>query len=102
VRAHEHLHVLRTGHNSRWGRPFRWRFDGDRITGCRQTPADRLACWGRVRVFDRARGTYMDNITTRLVARLLSDARLHVYSDGHLGLLTMADDLAALVSAFLG
>ena len=53
-------------------------------------------------VFDRARGTYMDNITTRLVARLLPDARLHVYPDGHLGLLTMADDLAALVSAFLG
>jgi len=46
--------------------------------------------------------TYMDNITTRLVARLLPDARLHVYPDGHLGLLTMADDLAALVSAFLG
>jgi hypothetical protein len=34
----------------------------------------------------------MDNITTRLVARLLPDARLHVYPDGHLGLLTMADD----------
>ena len=44
----------------------------------------------------------MDNITTRLVARLLPDARLRVYPDGHLGLLTMADDLAALVSAFLG
>jgi hypothetical protein len=35
------------------------------------------------------------------VARLLPDVRLHVYPDGHLGLLTMADDLA-LVSAFLG
>ena len=34
--------------------------------------------------------------------RLLPDARSHVYPGGHLGLLTMADDLAALVSAFLG
>ena len=39
----------------------------------------------------------MDNITTRLVARLLPDARLHVYPDGHLGLLTMADDLALVI-----
>jgi len=90
--AHEHLHVLRTEHNSRRRRPFPWRYDGDRIADCRQTPPDRLACWRRARVADRARGTYMDNITTRLVARLLPDARLHVYPDGHLGLLTMADD----------
>ena len=38
----------------------------------------------------------------RLMARLLPDARLHVHPDGHLGLLTIADDLAARVATFLG
>ena len=38
----------------------------------------------------------------RLMARLLPAARLHVYPDGHLGLLTSADELAALVSRFTG
>jgi poly(3-hydroxyalkanoate) depolymerase len=37
----------------------------------------------------------------RLMAALLPDARLHVYPDGHLGLLTRAAELAPLVSEFL-
>jgi pimeloyl-ACP methyl ester carboxylesterase len=37
----------------------------------------------------------------RLMAWLLPAARLHVYQDGHLGLLTQADELAPLVSDFL-
>ena len=37
----------------------------------------------------------------RLMAALLPDARLHVYPDGHLGLLTRAAELAAVVSDFL-
>jgi poly(3-hydroxyalkanoate) depolymerase len=37
----------------------------------------------------------------RLMAALLRAARLHVYPDGHLGLLTRADELAPLVSEFL-
>ena len=37
----------------------------------------------------------------RVMAALLPDARLHVYPDGHLGLLTRADELAAVVSDFL-
>ncbi len=37
----------------------------------------------------------------RLMAALLPAARLHVYPDGHLGLLTRAAELAALVSDFL-
>lgn len=37
----------------------------------------------------------------RIMAALLPDARLHVYPDGHLGLLTRASDLAPLVSDFL-
>jgi len=37
----------------------------------------------------------------RLMAALLPDARLHVYPDGHLGLLTRADELAPVVSDFL-
>jgi len=35
------------------------------------------------------------------MAALLPDARLHVYPDGHLGLLTRAAELAAVVSDFL-
>jgi hypothetical protein len=35
------------------------------------------------------------------MARLIRDAHLHVYPDGHLGLLTMTDELAAVVAAFL-
>jgi poly(3-hydroxyalkanoate) depolymerase len=37
----------------------------------------------------------------RLMAALLPAARLHVYPDGHLGLLTRAAELAAVVSDFL-
>jgi poly(3-hydroxyalkanoate) depolymerase len=37
----------------------------------------------------------------RLMAALLPDARLHVYPDGHLGLLTRATELAPVVSDFL-
>jgi poly(3-hydroxyalkanoate) depolymerase len=37
----------------------------------------------------------------RLMAALLPAARLHVYQDGHLGLLTRAAELAPLVSNFL-
>jgi pimeloyl-ACP methyl ester carboxylesterase len=37
----------------------------------------------------------------RLMAALLPDARLHVYPDGHLGLLTRAAELASVVSDFL-
>ena len=33
--------------------------------------------------------------------RLLPHATLHVYNDGHLGLLTAADELGPLVSQFL-
>jgi poly(3-hydroxyalkanoate) depolymerase len=40
-------------------------------------------------------------VNARVMARLIPDARLHVYPDGHLGLLTMTDELAALVAAFL-
>jgi len=37
----------------------------------------------------------------RVMARLIPDARLHVYPDGHLGLLTMTDELAGVIAAFL-
>jgi hypothetical protein len=35
------------------------------------------------------------------MAHLLPRAQLHVYPDGHLGLLTMADELATVVGDFL-
>lgn len=37
----------------------------------------------------------------RMQARLIPDARLHVYRGGHLGILTEADELAPVVDAFL-
>jgi len=40
-------------------------------------------------------------VNARVMARLLPNARLHVYPDGHLGLLTRADELAPLVAGFL-
>ena len=40
-------------------------------------------------------------VNARLMAALLRTARLHVYPDGHLGLLTRAGELAPLVSEFL-
>jgi poly(3-hydroxyalkanoate) depolymerase len=40
-------------------------------------------------------------VNARLMAALVPDARLHVYPDGHLGLLTRVAELAPLVSDFL-
>ncbi|MFF0430652.1 poly(3-hydroxyalkanoate) depolymerase [Streptomyces sp. NPDC004327] len=40
-------------------------------------------------------------VNGRLMARLMPRATLHVYPDGHLGLLTMKDELAAVVAGFL-
>jgi poly(3-hydroxyalkanoate) depolymerase len=37
----------------------------------------------------------------RILTRLLPSARLHIYPDGHLGLITRADQLAPLVAEFL-
>ena len=36
-----------------------------------------------------------------IMTRLIRHSRLHVYPDGHLGLLTMAPELAPMISAFL-
>jgi poly(3-hydroxyalkanoate) depolymerase len=40
-------------------------------------------------------------INARVLARLIPHAQLHVYADGHLGLVTSADILGPLVSGFL-
>lgn len=40
-------------------------------------------------------------VNARIMRRLLPRARLHVYADGHLGLVTSADVLAPLVADFL-
>jgi poly(3-hydroxyalkanoate) depolymerase len=40
-------------------------------------------------------------VNARIMARLLPSARLHVYPDGHLGLLTRASELAPVVAEFL-
>lgn len=40
-------------------------------------------------------------INARMMARLLPQARLHLFDDGHLGLVTNADELAPLVASFL-
>lgn len=40
-------------------------------------------------------------VNGRIMARLLPHARLHVFHDGHLGLMTQADDLAPRVAHFL-
>ena len=40
-------------------------------------------------------------VNARLMARLIPDARLHVYSGGHIALITEAPELAAVVEAFL-
>ncbi|MCX6399073.1 MAG: poly(3-hydroxyalkanoate) depolymerase [Propionibacteriales bacterium] len=40
-------------------------------------------------------------VNARILQRLLPRARLHVYADGHLGLVTSADELAPLVAGFL-
>lgn len=40
-------------------------------------------------------------VNARIMARLLPHATLHVYDDGHLGLVTSAAELAPLISGFL-
>ena len=40
-------------------------------------------------------------VNARIIQRLLPDATLHLYDDGHLGLVTAADELAPRVAAFL-
>jgi poly(3-hydroxyalkanoate) depolymerase len=40
-------------------------------------------------------------VNARIMARLLPDATLHVYHDGHLGLITQAHELAPIVTDFL-
>nr|WP_234974436.1 poly(3-hydroxyalkanoate) depolymerase [Williamsia sterculiae] len=40
-------------------------------------------------------------VNARIMHRLLPDAELHVYSDGHLGLITLAGELGPRVGAFL-
>lgn len=40
-------------------------------------------------------------VNARIMARLLPHATLHVFGDGHLGLVTAADELGPLVSGFL-
>ena len=40
-------------------------------------------------------------VNARIMTRLLPDARLHVYNEGHLGILTSARELACIVSGFL-
>jgi pimeloyl-ACP methyl ester carboxylesterase len=40
-------------------------------------------------------------VNARIMTRLLPHATLHVFDDGHLGLVTLADELGPLVSGFL-
>ncbi|HSX66327.1 poly(3-hydroxyalkanoate) depolymerase [Nocardioides sp.] len=40
-------------------------------------------------------------VNARIMTRLIPRARLHVYDDGHLGLVTSADELAPRIAAFL-
>jgi pimeloyl-ACP methyl ester carboxylesterase len=40
-------------------------------------------------------------VNARIMARLLPNATLHVYDDGHLGLVTSSDELGPIVSDFL-
>ncbi len=40
-------------------------------------------------------------VNARIMGRLLPDATLHVYDDGHLGLVTQAHELAPVVTDFL-
>ena len=40
-------------------------------------------------------------VNARIMARLLPNARLHVYHGGHLGILIKAGELADVVSGFL-
>ncbi len=40
-------------------------------------------------------------VNARILARLIPDAQLHVYSGGHIALITEADELAPVIEAFL-
>ena len=40
-------------------------------------------------------------VNAKMMAALIRGSRLHVYPDGHLGLLTMTDELAGLIDEFL-
>ena len=40
-------------------------------------------------------------VNARMLARLIPDARLHVYRGGHLGILTEAGELAPVIEDFL-
>ena len=40
-------------------------------------------------------------VNARMMARLIPDARLHVYSGGHIALITEADELAPVIEDFL-
>jgi poly(3-hydroxyalkanoate) depolymerase len=40
-------------------------------------------------------------VNARIMARLIPDARLHVYSGGHIALITEAEDLAPVIERFL-
>ncbi len=40
-------------------------------------------------------------VNARIMSALLPSARLHVYPDGHLGLILMADELAPVIGSFL-
>ena len=40
-------------------------------------------------------------VNARIMARLLPDARLHVYEGGHIALITEADELAPVIEKFL-
>ncbi len=40
-------------------------------------------------------------VNARIMTRLLPDATLHIYDDGHLGLVTASDELAPVVADFL-
>jgi hypothetical protein len=40
-------------------------------------------------------------VNARIIARLIPNARLHIFDDGHLGLMTSVDELAPIVHDFL-
>ena len=40
-------------------------------------------------------------VNARMMARLIPDAQLHVYSGGHIALITEADELAPVIEGFL-
>jgi pimeloyl-ACP methyl ester carboxylesterase len=40
-------------------------------------------------------------VNARMMARLIPDARLHVYSGGHIALITEAEELAPVIEGFL-